>query len=89
MQSGDLKREVVIAAVLFGCGFLLLPLAIYWVGTEVVGEYAGNGGLLALAEQIWSDFLALQPAAWVLVLCPYLVLLLIRLIRRTWRARPV
>jgi hypothetical protein len=89
MRSGDLKREVVIAAVFFGCGFLLLPLAVYWVGTEVVGEYAGNGGLLALAEQIWADFLALQPAAWVLVLCPYLVLLLIRLIRRTWRTPPV
>ena len=89
MQGRYWKRELVIAATLFGCGFLLLPPAIYWVGREVVGEYGGNGGVVALADQIWADFLALEPAAWVLVFSPYLVLQLIRLIRRTWRARAV
>jgi hypothetical protein len=86
MQSGYWKRELVIAAALFGCGFLLLPPAIYWVGKEVVGEHGGDGGMVVLADQIWADFLTLEPAAWLLVFSPYLVLQLIRLIRRTWRA---
>ena len=77
-----------IAAVLFGCGFLLLPPAIYFVGKQVVGEY-GDGGFLALADQIWGDFLTLDPGAWVLVLSPYLVVQLLRVVRRTWKTRPV
>jgi hypothetical protein len=89
MRMGHWKRELVIAVALFGCGFLLLPLAIFWVGKHVVGDYAGEGGLLALTDQIWSDFLSLDPAAWVLVLSPYLLAQILRLIRRTWRARPV
>ena len=89
MQGRYWKRELVIAAALFCCGFLLLPAAIYWVGRQVIGEYGGDGGILALADQIWADFLALEPAAWVLVLSPYLALQLIRMIRRAWRARPV
>jgi len=89
MQAGHWKREVVIAVALFGGGFLLLPPAVYWVGKEVVGEYRADGGMLALADQIWADFFALEPAAWVLVLTPFLLVQLIRLIRRTWRAPAV
>ena len=89
MRMGHWKRELVIAATLFGCGFLLLPPSVYWVGKQVVGDYAGDGGLLALADQIWSDFFTLDPAAWVLVLSPYLLVQIVRLIRRTWRPRPV
>ena len=89
MRTGHWKRELVIAAALFACGFLLLPLAIYWVGKQVVGNYTGDGGLVALTDRIWADFFSLDPAAWTLVLSPYLLVQLVRLIRRTWRARPV
>jgi hypothetical protein len=68
---------------------VLLPLAIYWVGRQVAGEYAGGGGPLGFADQVWSDFLQLAPSAWLLVLSPYVFVQLARLIRRTWRARPV
>ncbi len=44
---------------------------------------------LALADQIWADFMQLEPAAWLLVLSPYVLLQLVRLIGRTWRARSV
>jgi hypothetical protein len=33
--------------------------------------------------------LQLEPSAWLLVLSPYVFVQLARLIRRTWRARPV
>jgi len=87
MQSRTIKREIAIAAALFAVGLLLLPVAIYWVGRQVAGEY--GGGALALADQIWADLLQLDPAAWLLVLSPYLLLQIVRLIGRTWRARSV
>jgi hypothetical protein len=87
MQSRTIKREIAIAAALFAAGLLLLPPTIYWVGREVAGDY--GGGPLALANQIWADFMWLEPAAWLLVLSPYVLLQLVRLIGRTWRARSV
>jgi hypothetical protein len=89
LQGRTIRREIAIAAALFAAGLVLLPLAIYWVGRQVAGEYAGGGGPLALADQVWSDFLQLEPSAWLLVLSPYAFVQLARLIRRTWRARPV
>jgi hypothetical protein len=89
LQGRIIKREIAIAAALFAAGLLLLPLSIYWVGRQVAGEYAGGGGALALADQVWSDFLRLEPAAWLLVLSPYVFVQLARLVRRTWRPRSV
>jgi hypothetical protein len=89
MESRTIKREIAIAAALFAAGLLLLPPAIYWVGRQVAGDYAGGSGPLALANQIWADFMGLEPAAWLLVLSPYLLLQLLRLIGRAWRARSV
>ena len=87
MQSRTIKREIAIAAALFAVGLLMLPPAIYWIGRQVAGDYAG--GPLAFADQIWADFVQLEPAAWLLVLSPYLLLQLVRLIGRTWRAPSV
>jgi hypothetical protein len=88
MQGRTIKREIAIAAALFAAGLLLLPPAVYWVGRQVAGDY-GAGGPLALADQIWADLTQLEPAAWLLVLSPYLLVQLLRLIGRTWRARSV
>jgi hypothetical protein len=87
MQTESWKREILIAALFFGVGFFVLPLAIYWVGQTLIGEYAQDAGPLSLAEQIWSDVLVLKPTAWILVFSPYIVLQLGRLVRRTWRTR--
>ena len=89
MHKDPWRRELVIAALSFGFGFLVLPFAIYWVGKQVVGEYAPDAGVFTLAEQIWFDFLRLVPTAWILVLSPYVVLQLTRLVRRAWRARRI
>ncbi len=79
------KRELIIAASAFGFGFFILPLAIYWVGQEIIGEYSPDAGVWDLAENVWADLLNLEPAAWILVLCPYLLVQLARLVRRLWR----
>jgi len=83
MQGMNWKRELTIASALLAGGLFVIPVGVYLVGQRFFGEYA-DGGVLTLAERIWSDFLTLRPAAWVLVLGPYLIVLLLRGIRRLW-----
>ena len=80
MSSEKWRRELIVAVLSFGFGFFILPVLIYAVGKEAVGDYAPDAGLLDLAEHIWSDFFNLKPAAWLLVLSPYCLLLLGRLL---------
>jgi hypothetical protein len=87
IHAASWKRELVIAAVLLGFGLLALPFAIYWVGSQMIGEYSPDASPFTLAEQIWTNLLQLEPFAWVLVVSPYLVLQLVRLVRRVWRTR--
>lgn len=68
-------------------GIVGLPVAIYVVGQRVVGEYAPDQGLLDLLGAIWSELGNLNPAAWLLVLSPYLVISLLRVSWSTWRLR--
>jgi hypothetical protein len=89
LQGRTIRREIAIAAALLAAGLVLLPLAIYFVGRQVAGPYAGGDGPLALADQVWSDLVGLEPSAWLLVLSPYLFVQLARLVKRTWRTRPV
>jgi hypothetical protein len=89
IHNGDWRRELVIAAAGLGVGMFVLPLAIYGVGKRILGDYSPDGGVLTLAEHIWSDLLAFEPAAWILVLSPYLVLQLGRFARRLWRIKQV
>jgi hypothetical protein len=79
------RREVAIGAGLLAFGLFVLPAAIYIVGAQIFGEYSVDGGVLALGEGIWSDLLALQPFAWLLVLSPYVIVQLARCVRRLWR----
>ena len=74
-----LKRELIVAGVLLAIGLLALPVAVYVVGQEIIGDYASEAGLFGLLGRIWSDFLSLQPGAWLLVLSPYAVVQLLRL----------
>ena len=80
-----IKRELVLAGSLLGLGFFILPGAVYLVGQTVVGEYPADGGVLALAVNIWADMARGNPLALVLVLSPYGVVQLLRLSRRLWR----
>jgi len=79
------QREVAIAAGLLAFGLLALPFAIYFVGRQLLGEYGDGAGALDLVENIWSDLLSLRIPAWILVLCPYLIIQLARGVRRAWR----
>ncbi len=82
------QREAAIAAGLLAFGVVALPFAIYGVGQRLLGDYGEGSGPLVLAETIWLDLLALRLPAWLLVLSPYLIVQLVRGVRRTWRRRP-
>lgn len=82
----DWRRETAVVAGSLLAGLVLLPLAIAAVGEALIGPYeGGDGGALALAEQLWLDALALRPAAWVLILSPYALTQLARLVWLVWR----
>ena len=82
-----IKRELVLAGSLLGLGFFVLPGAVYLVGQTVVGEYPADGGVLALAVNVWADMVRGNPLALVLVLSPYGIIQLLRLSRRLWRCQ--
>jgi hypothetical protein len=79
------KREVVILAVFLLVGFVGLPVSIYLVGSQVIGPYAPDQGVIDLMRTIWNDLGGLRPGAWLLVLSPYVVIQLLRLAARSWR----
>lgn len=80
-----IRRELVLAGSLLGLGFFVLPGAVYLVGQTVVGEYPADGGVLALAVNIWADMVLGNPLALILVLSPYGIVQLLRFSRRLWR----
>ena len=86
-RSATWRREMAVAAALVGVGLLVLPFAVYFVGQQVLGEYAADSGAMALAEAIWLDLLALRWWAWLLVLSPYVTVQLARWVRRVWRPK--
>jgi hypothetical protein len=84
-QSPNLwKLELILLLVLLGTGLLLLPVLIYFTAAPVAGEYPGDG-LWGLTKHIWADLGRGRGIAWLLVLCPYLFVQLLRLAVTSWR----
>jgi hypothetical protein len=79
-----LRRESIILLFFVFFGVAILPLAVYVVGDQVFGEYAGTG-LGGFFRDIHAALRAGQPAAYFLVLSPYLALQLFRLTLRIFR----
>ncbi|MDH3748297.1 MAG: hypothetical protein OER97_08820 [Gammaproteobacteria bacterium] len=79
-----LTREVALLTVLLFVGFVLMPIAIWFVGQALFGAYGGHG---------FGDFFGTLSAkiragdrvAWFLVLSPYLAILCLRLMVWGWR----
>ena len=89
MAQGTLKQTALKeAALLFGLlflGFVIMPIAIYWIGPRVLGEFGGYG---------YSDFFGGLSArirsgdlvAWFFVLSPYLIWQILRITLFAFRA---
>lgn len=79
-----LTRELALLTILLFVGFVLLPIAIWFIGGALFGDYGGHG---------YGDFFGTLSAkirsgdrvAWFLVLSPYLGVQCLRLMRQGWR----
>jgi hypothetical protein len=78
-------REVRFAVILIGVGLLVMPLIIYAVGAFTLG--AADTGLWAYLKSLYGSLLQLRPSAWILILGPYLLVLLLRTTSRPIRRR--
>ena len=85
-KLSNLKKELLIFGALFFVGLLVLPICVYVVGQSFIGEYSPEAGAAGLLTAIWADLAAFAPAAWLLVLSPWLVIQLVRVAIRLWRA---
>jgi hypothetical protein len=65
-------------------GFVVVPIAIYWIGPRVLGEFGGVG-----YADFFGDLSARirggDPAAWFFILAPWLVLQILRATAFAWR----
>ncbi len=81
------QRTTAEAGLFFGLlfvGIVLVPIAIYWVGGSIFGEYGGHGYgdfFGSLSDKIRNG----DRVSWFLVLSPYLAILTIRLTVWGWR----
>lgn len=80
------KRELTIVGTLLAVGLVGLPLAIYGVGARIIGEYAPDADFVDLTLAIWTALADGRWAAWLLVLSPYLMVSMLRISKRLFRA---
>lgn len=77
-------REVALFVGLLFAGIVLMPIAIFWLGQQLLGDYGGLGygdffGTLS------GQFRSFDPATWFLVFSPYLGWQILRLTVIGWR----
>ena len=80
-----MHRELRYLALIAGFGLLVLPFLVYLAGVLSLGPY--EGGLLAFLGSLYGAFFTLQPGAWALLLGPYLLFWILRLLTRPMRRR--
>ena len=77
-------REVLFVLAGLVLGAVVLPAAVYLVGSRTLGAYGGDGPA-AFAATLSGDLLRLQPPALVLTLTPLAALYILRLLLRPLR----
>lgn len=73
------KRELVYGGIAVVIGFLILPLAIFMVGTLVLGPYAGGQSLAVFLGDFYRHLGQGALRTWFIALSPYLALWALRL----------
>ncbi len=81
----QVRRELLWAALALLLGLLAMPALIWTAGKVSLGPY-GNGGLLALFRDYLGSLAAGSLAGWIVLLGPWVVLSLGRLLREVLKA---
>lgn len=76
--KGWLKKETAWFVILGFVGLAVLPLCIWFIGQAVFGDYE-SGGLIGFFGALQRELRQGEPAAWFLLLSPWLVWQLARL----------
>lgn len=84
LQQLVLKEAALFLGLLF-LGFVIMPIAIYWVGQDVLGEFGGYG-YADFFGTLSAKIRSRDPVAWFFVLSPYLAWQVLRLTLFAWRA---
>ncbi len=77
------RREALYAAGWVAFGAIGLPVLIYLCGITLLGRYPG-ASLGRTFGAIWLGLGSASPASWTVVLGPYALILLLRLLRLGW-----
>lgn len=78
------RKEALLLLGLLFFGFVVMPIAIYWVGHALFGAYGGHGYgdfFGTLSEKVRRG----DAVTWFLVLAPYLAWQCLRLTALAWR----
>jgi hypothetical protein len=87
MTASALRFELVLGVTMLAFGMVALPVAVFWVGQLVIGEYESDAGLSGLLGAVWDGLGTGSLPAWLLVLSPYVVIQLLRLAFNLTRRR--
>jgi H+/Cl- antiporter ClcA len=79
-----ITREASLFLGLLLIGLVLLPVAVYIVGQAIFGDY-GGGSYGHFISELSGRVRTADPAAWFLVLSPYLGWQILRLVALVWR----
>lgn len=80
-----IRFELIFAAVLLAIGFGLMPLAVYLVGQQILGDY--GGGLGTFYGDLYAALGRGERGAWILLTSPFLGIELLRLLILPLRRR--
>jgi hypothetical protein len=72
------RRELILLLILIACGLFLVPLAIWVVGSAVLGPYAG-GSPFSLLVDFFVGLKSGSAVYWCVVVGPYVFVQLLRL----------
>ena len=78
-------RELVRAGLALAAGFGLMPLAIFYAGSQALGRYEGASAA-RLYRGIYQGLQAGSLASWIVVLGPLGFYLIFKGLRQWWRA---
>ena len=76
-----MRRKLILLGCLLLLGAVALPVLVYYAGSKLVGPYEGQGGFPEFLGSIYLDAMQGQPAPWLLLSAPALLLIVWRAFR--------
>jgi hypothetical protein len=83
--ANEWAQEAGIVAILLGLGFAVMPLLIFLAGSSLLGRYEGAAAA-RIYDAVYQGLRADSSAAWIVVLGPCGLYLILKGLRLWWRA---